>query len=915
MVATRSWIFGIWFLSMIDIRSSVYGAQHLDQIQVTVQPNVLHDPDRTPSFCLYEEIQLRVQWKAESTTADEIWIGVLNQESGRMGFRMKVPDNSPKDSWRPGQEEDDMHLTTILRCQDDDGWCVPRLISVEIVPHSQEYLLLFSEDTNALSVKSTEEVQTFLLFSSDLTFTGQWLSPRRLLLRFHSANDEAREAAPQTFKLKTRTTEAVPESSGVQQTTVDRDESLSLRLGQAGEFTAQAFHGLLSTGPTIKTNSSSFFVRECAHSTIIHHLDEEEPEVALASPVMDSMMIPFYQMKGIIALSSRHAIRISHHHLPNVHNDKEQQQQRNQKDTGTWSLSFWLYLMPSSTDDATYRTLFYKGQQHAQQHRTPSAWILPHSNHITLRVSTDENPDVGGQSVSEISEERWTFLTFVWTNCSKSCQRHETWRYQYQLYLDGALDTVMNVHDVVMPNDGDLFIGKDHSMEGLRGFLHAIELFDSALDPAEIQRRYEIQRLERMNNPVFPYLRRQYWIQEWAALTIESDKAAAVVVFHADTPACPALESVMESIELEFHPSSQEKTIKSDMRGSLYYQAANVLLDGKCTLKEPHVRFILARKYYQAAAVFGYAPAWYKMALFTATGIGQGPDASDQASAVGTTMNPKELSLYYLAAAYGSDEALVVLGNQYQRESSNEALTPDIETAGVYYAAALDIAGHFYRSRGHQPLHQMNVLSHEERLGDGNYDGQKGEEDAHIQYQRLRAQEGHLESIVAMGDLYYWGARGIVRDHVQALEYFQRASDRGHAGAQAALGGMLLRAEGFPQDPDEELERQKQHQREIEAIAVYEASAEAGNLRALNGLGYLYFRGDVVPVNVTKALVYFEQAANSPSGSDGDSCFNAGFVWHHHGNRSESKNLTKAMEYYVRAAQYVHVSLNISEHL
>ncbi len=43
-----------------------------------------------------------------------------------------------------------------------------------------------------------------------------------------------------------------------------------------------------------------------------------------------------------------------------------------------------------------YRSIMYKGipDKDALQ-RTPSAWLLPDSNRITIRVSTVDNPDEG----------------------------------------------------------------------------------------------------------------------------------------------------------------------------------------------------------------------------------------------------------------------------------------------------------------------------------------------------------------------------------------------------------------------------------------------------------------------------------------------------------------------------------------
>jgi len=48
-----------------------------------------------------------------------------------------------------------------------------------------------------------------------------------------------------------------------------------------------------------------------------------------------------------------------------------------------------------------------------------------------------------------------------------------------------------------------------------------------------------------------------------------------------------------------------------------------------------------------------------------------------------------------------------------------------------------------------------------------------------------------------------------------------------------------------------------------------------GSVRALNGLGYIYFYGQGLEKNVTKAFEYFLQAAEAES--DGDALFNAAY--------------------------------------
>lgn len=49
-----------------------------------------------------------------------------------------------------------------------------------------------------------------------------------------------------------------------------------------------------------------------------------------------------------------------------------------------------------------------------------------------------------------------------------------------------------------------------------------------------------------------------------------------------------------------------------------------------------------------------------------------------------------------------------------------------------------------------------------------------------------RAEQGHVPSQLALGDLFYWGARGVPRDQVRALGYFNSAANAGDSTAQCA---------------------------------------------------------------------------------------------------------------------------------
>ncbi len=108
----------------------------------------------------------------------------------------------------------------------------------------------------------------------------------------------------------------------------------------------------------------------------------------------------------------------------------------------------------------------------------------------------------------------------------------------------------------------------------------------------------------------------------------------------------------------------------------------------------------------------------------------------------------------------------------------------DLETAAFFLASAVEVAHREYHTVGKQPITEMQRLT---VANEANVEvGQKGEDDDLIQYQIQRAEQGDLPSIEALGEIYYWGARGVQRDQNRALQYFTRASDAGSNNARCA---------------------------------------------------------------------------------------------------------------------------------
>lgn len=126
--------------------------------------------------------------------------------------------------------------------------------------------------------------------------------------------------------------------------------------------------------------------------------------------------------------------------------------------------------------------------------------------------------------------------------------------------------------------------------------------------------------------------------------------------------------------------------------------------------------------------------------------------------------------------------------------------------------------------------------------------GELGLDDPAIAEQLDRAQRGDPHAQEMMGDLFYWGARGVPRDHAAARGWFMRAADHGGVNALVAAASMLLKGEGGPAD------------NKI-AVELYQEAQDKGSAKASNGLGYAYFFGQGgLEQNRTTALALFRRA-------------------------------------------------------
>ncbi len=80
------------------------------------------------------------------------------------------------------------------------------------------------------------------------------------------------------------------------------------------------------------------------------------------------------------------------------------------------------------------------------------------------------------------------------------------------------------------------------------------------------------------------------------------------------------------------------------------------------------------------------------------------------------------------------------------------------------------------------------------------------------------------------------------QDYAEAVKWYQKAAEQGHAGAQNNLGVCYEYGEGVKQDY-------------AEAVKWYQKAAQQGNVNAMRNLARCYRHGHGVEKNNVKAVI------------------------------------------------------------
>jgi hypothetical protein len=106
----------------------------------------------------------------------------------------------------------------------------------------------------------------------------------------------------------------------------------------------------------------------------------------------------------------------------------------------------------------------------------------------------------------------------------------------------------------------------------------------------------------------------------------------------------------------------------------------------------------------------------------------------------------------------------------------------------------------------------------------------RGEDDEDFQILEYQALKGNAAAMYKIGVFYYFGLRGLRRDHVKAMSWFMKAVDKGEPRSMELLGEIYARGAGV----------ERNYTKALEWLTL---ASKQLLFSAYNGMGYLYVKG------------------------------------------------------------------------
>ncbi|KAK9075154.1 hypothetical protein SSX86_003474 [Deinandra increscens subsp. villosa] len=238
----------------------------------------------------------------------------------------------------------------------------------------------------------------------------------------------------------------------------------------------------------------------------------------------------------------------------------------------------------------------------------------------------------------------------------------------------------------------------------------------------------------------------------------------------------------------------------------------------------------------------------------------------------------KAFMYHHFAADSGNTQSKLARAYTYSRQEL-------YEKAVVLYAELAEAAvNSFMISKDSPVIEPVRIHNGAEENKDA-LRKSRGEDDEDFLILEYQAQKGNAIAMYKMGIFYYFGLRGVRRDHAKALSWFSKAVDKGEPRSMEILGEIYTRGAGV----------KRNYTKALEWLTL---ASKQQLYSAYNGMGYLYVKGyGVEQKNYTKAKEYFEKAVeNDEAGGH----YNLGVMYFK--GIGVKKDVKRACKYFIVAA-------------
>ncbi|KAK8967366.1 hypothetical protein KSP40_PGU005612 [Platanthera guangdongensis] len=146
--------------------------------------------------------------------------------------------------------------------------------------------------------------------------------------------------------------------------------------------------------------------------------------------------------------------------------------------------------------------------------------------------------------------------------------------------------------------------------------------------------------------------------------------------------------------------------------------------------------------------------------------------------------HPKSFLYHSFAAEGGNMQSKMVLAYTYYRQDMFD------KTVKLYAELAEAAVASFLISKDPPVIESVRIHSGTEENKEA-LRKSRGEEDEDFQITEYQAQKGNAVAMYGIGVLYYYGLRGVRRDHKKALSWFSKAVAKGEPRAMELLGRFM----------------------------------------------------------------------------------------------------------------------------